>query len=196
MGIEETKAALRKEMRSIRDNLSLRTRAEYERALQTRLLALPAIKKAKNIGVYSAFGSELNIDGAVRALRDLGTAPVISYPLIVSKTLMVYTTFTRDDNTDVLVNPKTLVTNIPKERMVDPRTLDVILVPGVAFDKHGHRLGNAGGYFDRYLPYIGPNCMTIGIAFDEQIAGEIPTTTHDRGVQYILTPSRLIAAER
>lgn len=57
MGIEETKAALRKEMRSIRDNMSLRTRAEYERALQTRLLALPAIKKAKNIGVYSAFGS-------------------------------------------------------------------------------------------------------------------------------------------
>lgn len=196
MGIEETKAALRKEMRSIRDNMSLRTRAEYERALQTRLLALPAIKKAKSIGVYSAFGSELNINNAVRALRDLGTAPVISYPLIASKTLMVYTTFTRDDNTDVLVNPKTLVTNIPKERMVDPRTLDVILVPGVAFDKHGHRLGNAGGYFDRYLPYIGPNCMTIGIAFDEQIAEEIPTTTHDRGVQYILTPSRLIAAER
>ena len=54
MGIEETKAALRKEMRSIRDNMSLRTRAEYERALQTRLLALPAIKKAKSIGVYSA----------------------------------------------------------------------------------------------------------------------------------------------
>ncbi len=47
-------------------------------------------------------------------LRDLGTAPVISYPLIVSKTLMVDTTCTRDDNTDVLVNPKTLVTNIPK----------------------------------------------------------------------------------
>jgi 5-formyltetrahydrofolate cyclo-ligase len=68
--------------------------------------------------------------------------------------------------------------------------LDFILVPGVAFDLHGCRLGRGRGYYDRLLPSVrGVRC---GVAFDEQIVGELPTAPHDVRVNCILTPTRWI----
>lgn len=68
--------------------------------------------------------------------------------------------------------------------------LDFILVPGVAFDLHGHRLGRGKGYYDRLLKQT--RGTTCGVAFDEQIVGEIPVEPHDLKVNCILTPTRWI----
>ncbi len=66
--------------------------------------------------------------------------------------------------------------------------LDLILVPGVAFDLHGRRLGRGTGYYDRLLsPFRGKTC---GVAFDEQIVNELPVEAHDVVLNCILTPTR------
>jgi 5-formyltetrahydrofolate cyclo-ligase len=69
--------------------------------------------------------------------------------------------------------------------------LDVVLVPGVAFDLRGRRLGRGAGYYDRLL--IGVRGTTCGIAFDEQISGELPVEPHDIHVNCILTPTRWLS---
>ncbi len=66
--------------------------------------------------------------------------------------------------------------------------LDLILVPGVAFDLAGRRLGRGAGYYDRLLSKV--RGTTCGIAFDEQISGELPVEPHDVFVDCILTPTR------
>lgn len=66
--------------------------------------------------------------------------------------------------------------------------LDLVLVPGVAFDLGGRRLGRGAGYYDRLLSEV--RGTTCGIAFDEQISGELPVEPHDRFVDCILTPTR------
>ena len=66
--------------------------------------------------------------------------------------------------------------------------LDLVLVPGVAFDLRGRRLGRGAGYYDRLLN--GVRGTTCGIAFDEQISGELPVEPHDVFVDCILTPTR------
>jgi len=67
---------------------------------------------------------------------------------------------------------------------------DLILVPGVAFDLHGNRLGRGKGFYDRLLSqFRGIKC---GIAFDEQIENEIPTGAHDVRMDFILTPTRWV----
>lgn len=66
--------------------------------------------------------------------------------------------------------------------------LDVVLVPGVAFDLRGRRLGRGAGYYDRLL--TGVRGTTCGIAFDEQISGALPVEPHDMHVNCILTPTR------
>jgi 5-formyltetrahydrofolate cyclo-ligase len=68
--------------------------------------------------------------------------------------------------------------------------LDFILVPGVAFDLSGRRLGRGKGYYDRLLKQT--RGTTCGVAFDEQIVGEIPVEPHDLNVNCILTPTRWI----
>jgi 5-formyltetrahydrofolate cyclo-ligase len=68
--------------------------------------------------------------------------------------------------------------------------LDLILVPGVAFDLHGRRLGRGKGFYDQLLAAI--RGRTCGVAFDQQIVGEIPVEPHDVHLNCILTPTRWI----
>ena len=57
-------------------------------------------------------------------------------------------------------------------------SVDVVLVPGVAFDSAGHRLGRGGGYYDRLLPHL-KHAKKIGLCFDFQVLSFVPTTSHD-----------------
>lgn len=194
MEIAEEKAALRVKMRQVRTGIGERERDKAATSLVQRLTTLPAVKHAKGIGVYSAYGSELSLKPSVEMLRSRDIPPTIAYPVMVNETTMVFVTFSADDDKRVLDNPTTLVTNIPPERVIDPAELELILVPGLAFDTHGNRLGQGGGFYDRFLPHTGSGTTTIGIAFDEQVIEQVPTDVHDRRVNYILTPTRLISA--
>jgi 5-formyltetrahydrofolate cyclo-ligase len=68
--------------------------------------------------------------------------------------------------------------------------LDLVLVPGVAFDLHGRRLGRGKGFYDQLLAAV--RGKTCGVAFDEQIVREVPVEPHDSDVNCILTPTRWI----
>jgi 5-formyltetrahydrofolate cyclo-ligase len=78
--------------------------------------------------------------------------------------------------------------------VVDPAKIDVVLVPGVAFDRHGRRLGFGGGYYDRFL--YTTSALRIGIAFDECLADEIPCGAHDQRMDWVATPSEMINCEK
>ena len=75
-------------------------------------------------------------------------------------------------------------------RAIPLNDLDLILVPGIAFDRNGHRLGRGKGYYDRLLEMF--NGKKCGIAFDEQIVEEIPVGSHDVKMDFILTPTRCV----
>jgi 5-formyltetrahydrofolate cyclo-ligase len=70
---------------------------------------------------------------------------------------------------------------------VDPATLDVVVVPGLAFTLDGHRLGQGGGHFDRFLPRLRPDCLTIGVCYHEQLVADIPMAAHDVHVAVVVT---------
>ena len=74
--------------------------------------------------------------------------------------------------------------------VVDPATLDMVLVPGVAFDRRGERLGFGGGYYDRFLPTT--PALRVGIAFDQCLAEELPCGKHDQRMDWVATPTEII----
>jgi 5-formyltetrahydrofolate cyclo-ligase len=74
--------------------------------------------------------------------------------------------------------------------VIDPATLDVALVPGVAFDRQGGRLGFGGGYYDRLLPTT--PALRIGITFDQCLAEELPCGEHDQRMTWVATPTEII----
>ena len=70
---------------------------------------------------------------------------------------------------------------------LDPALLDVVVVPGLAFTPDGRRLGQGGGHFDRFLPRLRGDCVRIGVAFDEQLVADLPTSPHDIAVDVVIT---------
>lgn len=82
---------------------------------------------------------------------------------------------------------------VPAERAVfpeqdpDPTTLDVVVVPGLAFTRRGDRLGQGGGWYDRFLPRLRPDAVTIGVGFREQLVDELPVEPHDIALDRIIT---------
>lgn len=69
--------------------------------------------------------------------------------------------------------------------------IDVVIVPGVAFTVEGDRLGQGGGWYDRLLADVRPDCVTIGVCFAEQIVETVPTEPHDRRLDHIVTDAGL-----
>lgn len=77
-------------------------------------------------------------------------------------------------------------------RPVDPKVLEMAVVPGVAFGKNGHRLGHGKGYFDRFLRQLSPNCLKVGVAFNFQLLPELPNEAHDVPLDVIVTEEQVI----
>ena len=74
--------------------------------------------------------------------------------------------------------------------LVDPATLDLVLVPGVAFDRRGGRLGFGGGYYDRFLPTT--PALRVGVTYDDCLANALPCGEHDQRMDWVVTPTQEI----
>lgn len=77
----------------------------------------------------------------------------------------------------------------PDATALDPALLDAVLVPGLAFDPTGTRLGRGGGFYDRFLAALGPRTLRVGLAFECQVAQALPRLPHDATVHALITES-------
>lgn len=78
------------------------------------------------------------------------------------------------------------------DRCVNPAEIDLVVLPGLAFDEQGRRLGQGRGYFDRLLKEIKPQVMKVGLAFEVQMVEEVPVEKHDLPVDLVITENRMI----
>jgi 5-formyltetrahydrofolate cyclo-ligase len=76
--------------------------------------------------------------------------------------------------------------------VVAPDGVDVVVVPGVAFDRAGRRVGYGGGFYDRFLPRTRPGALAVAVAFALQVVDAVPHGGGDRGVQVIVTEDEVI----
>jgi 5-formyltetrahydrofolate cyclo-ligase len=87
-----------------------------------------------------------------------------------------------------------------KFNILEPRTkrkkmlhdIEILLVPGLAFDLNGNRLGHGKGFYDRLLPLLNPKCLIYGVCYDFQIFPEIPVLSYDIPIQFILSEKRIV----
>ena len=84
----------------------------------------------------------------------------------------------------------------PKPQVGTPQAIadiDAILVPAVAFDRRGYRVGYGGGYYDRFLPELRGRAVRVGLAFACQLVDSVPAGAHDVPVDFIVTETEIIA---
>ena len=194
MGLVEDKHALRSSMRGVRDAIGPLQRKGYEDDLAERLYKLPAVRNSRVVGVYQAYGSEASLDDLVRALRLLDPSPIVAYPVMHTDSIITFAAVERGEaplfvQDPTLIQPLDIVSS---ERLVRAEDIDLLFVPGIAFDENCRRLGQGGGCYDRFIPHLRGDCLVVGVAFDEQICESVPYGVHDRRMDYVVTPSRII----
>ena len=117
----------------------------------------------------------------------------IGVPISVPKTKELLVSELMDFDNELDIGPYNILT--PKDeyvRIVSPNLVNLVLVPGVAFDKGGYRVGYGGGYYDRFFSKLNNDVIKIGLCYEIQLLPKVPTDTYDIPVNYIITEKGLI----
>lgn len=185
------KVMLRKVMRAELGKKHLAQRAGDSAAVCARLIEAPLWREARSVMLFMPLQDEVDIRPMVaRSLRDGKTTTL---PRFDVRTQRYGAAEIQDPVQDLefgqfgVMEPQSRCPWLPLNR------LDLILVPGVAFDHQCRRLGRGMGFYDRMLSDV--RAISCGIAFDEQIVSAVPETPHDISVECILTPTRWIEAQ-
>ena len=157
-------------------------------SLAERLLALPELATVGIVLSYAAMPAEIDPILATDALRARGVR--IAYTRIEAPGILGIHEVA--DETALIPGPLSIRQPAQDSPRAACDSIDAVIVPGVAFDETGARLGYGGGYNDRLLPTLRDDCVRIGIAFDEQVLAEIPAEEHDEYVDIVVTPTRVI----
>ena len=181
--MELSKQAQRQEALAARRRLSREERDAFSAAICRRLLELPDVRRAKTILSYQALTDEVDL----RALADHVGARV-AYPRCLGGGVME----ARLPVGPLKPGPFGILEPDPATSiLLGPEEFDLVLLPCVAFDRFGHRLGHGAGYYDRYLPRCG-KAKTILVAFDAQRLEHIATEEHDRNADMIVTETEIM----
>ena len=191
---ERRKRMLRKLAMQRRDKLTREQIAAKSHAIAQRVLALQIWRDAYVVMGYCAFNSEVRTDELLNTALQQGKRIVLPRVCLQRRELDLYYI---DGLTDEWLELSKWGIREPKPDRCHPAQLadiDLILVPGVAFDTFGGRIGYGGGYYDRLLARLTPDqqrCV-IGLAFEEQIVLDVPLNFFDFRVPLIVTDKRLI----
>jgi 5-formyltetrahydrofolate cyclo-ligase len=185
------KAELRKRLRGVRKTAPLEACAERSRAIASRLEAHEALAAAKRVALLWPILArhEVDLRALDEALRARGVE--IAYPAIDPET--------GDMTFRVVTDPSTLeeqgygFMEPPPDAPV-ASALDVVVVPAIAVDPTGHRIGYGAGYYDRALPKVAPPAIPIAVAYDWQLVAEVPFTDGDVRCRWVVTDLRVFDA--
>jgi 5-formyltetrahydrofolate cyclo-ligase len=188
--LRRAKAELRDRMRSLRDAIPPQERARLGARIEHRLLALPAVREAETITAFWSFGSEVTTASLIERLATADRRVLLPYLDGGEMHMAVY-------RPGEPVVPSGYGAMEPADRApVPPQEIDVCLVPGLAFDPRGFRVGYGGGYFDRYLPRLDPRAVRIGLAFHLQVVPSVPHGRSDQPVDLVVTDAETLACGR
>jgi 5-formyltetrahydrofolate cyclo-ligase len=177
-----SKSDLRARFQSLRESLSQEQVAIASAQLCQWLSEWPVLQKAEVVLTYLSFRNELDLRPLFSLLPDIQWA----VPRVEGTHLVLHP-----------YRPGHLVRHRfgmlePADDLpvMDPAALDLVLVPGVAFDRQGGRLGFGGGYYDRLLPAT--RALRVGVNYDRCLAEVLPRDEHDQRMDWVVTPTQAI----
>ncbi len=196
--VQEVKAALRRRMRRAREGMGQAERERAAAAILRNLLALPAFQEARGVHCYLSLPGEVDTAGIFAACVELGKETWVPFVDRSSLQLRGELGWAPWRPGDPLVTGALGVPEpVPEVRETGPPpgNIDLVLAPGLAFDRQGGRLGYGKGYYDEFLtrllrrekPRGGP--LLAGLAFALQIAAAVPMTARDIPMNYIVHES-------
>ena len=177
----DTKAAFRTHLKTRRDSLPVVSRTAWSRAVCAHLDRLCRERRITRIGAFWPFGSELDLRSAVAAHPDW----LWFFPRVASTQppRLVWGTEPLEKGHWGLLEPALAQHFLPP--------VQLLLVPGLAFDDGGHRIGYGRGFYDALLAKLAEEVLTVGVGFEIQMHLPVPVEPHDWPVRALLSEAGL-----
>lgn len=155
-----------------------------------RLLALPEVQVARTVLLYVPTRTEISPMAAAEACRAEGLT--IALPRVdEGSNEIAIVAWESGDRADLVPDAAGMLAPATG-RVLRVGEVDVAVVPGVAFDREGRRLGRGGGFYDRLLVRLSDRCPAIGFAFDAQLVERVPEEPHDLRVATVITDAETV----
>jgi len=185
------KSALRQKLLQIREGLNRQQLNRWSETIVEKLRKCKYFQQAKTVMFYYPVRGEVNILPLVETVLKDKTKRVL-FPKITTEGELIAIEV---PDMDFLRKGKYGIPEPIGGKIVKPEKIDLVIVPAVAFDTEGNRLGMGKGFYDRFLPRI--KGKKIGVAYDFQIVqpGELPVEPHDSGVDIVITPQKIYKKE-
>lgn len=180
----------KKELRRIflktRSELAAEDIIEKSAKIMSRLFSLSEFRGAKTIMFYVDAGNEVKTrDGLTKALSE-------GKRVVVPKVKKGYGLLAIEIKSLDELSPGTFGILEPAgEKGISPEEIDLVVVPGVAFDKRGNRMGYGAGYYDSFLPKLRPEVKKVAVAFEMQVTDSLPAEEHDVKMDLIITENTI-----
>ena len=188
--INNKKDKIRSKMKRLRNELTMDEVLDKSSSIQNLFNLFRSEHSIENYMSYVSIGNEVRTVGIIEKLLEEGKN--VSVPLCIPETtgLVASRIYHLDELEPTyfgLLEPK-------KEfiRPVEPQAIEMILIPGLAFDRKGNRLGLGKGYYDRFLTRLSANVLKIGLAYRFQIIEEVPIGSWDVPLDIIITDKEII----
>lgn len=191
--ISNKKKQIRREKLKIRREMTIEEKSNYDKIIKDKFFESSFYKESENIFIYISYDSEINTkDIIMRAIKE---GKKIYVPRTEFSTKLMNAV--RIENFDNLVESRYGILEPKKdEPFIDPNDLDLIVVPGVAFDKNGGRVGYGAGYYDRYFKRINnenkSKIIKLVLAYDFQLIDKVPTDEEDVLIDAVMTEKQFI----
>ncbi|MDP3486386.1 MAG: 5-formyltetrahydrofolate cyclo-ligase [Bacillota bacterium] len=179
------KQLLRKTVLAKREGLPSAEQAQLSSRVIDALRQSEVLSRSTKILAYLPFRGEVDLMPLFDWLEHQGKS--LAFPKIMDKASGYMEPYFVDAPWRNYVKPGAFNILEPDGNMADPYLLDLVLVPGVAFDRESYRLGFGGGFYDRFIPRLGTHALRVGIAYQFQVMTEIPRDPHDIALDGICT---------
>ena len=185
------KKSLRKKVLAARDSLTWDQVEANSVKIAEQLFALPQYRAAQTIMYFLNFGKEVLTMKMVPQTLAHGKRAVATKTVTKERRMILSEIY------DLEADLEPGLWGIPEPkaealRPLEPTEIDFVIVPGVAFDLQGNRLGYGGGYYDRFFPQLREGVPLVAVTFELQIVKEVPVDPWDRRVDFIITEKRVI----
>lgn len=186
--IGETKQEIRNIMRKKRAEIDFLQKKTWDEQIVSSLLAHPVYRRAGAIMLYMAMPEEVNLDELVKTAYASGKQ--IALPK-VDRTRKRIQAFRYMVENPLSIGVFGIREPVDGAQNLSPEALDLIVMPGLAFGENGERIGYGGGYYDRFLNDVNHGPHLLAVAYDWQVFPDLPTTSEDRKIDGIVTPTRV-----
>ena len=184
--LAEEKAAVRARMRAIRGAIPASERTALGERIESRVFDLPPLREARTVLLFYSFGSE--VPTARMAQRLVREGRRVLLPFLEGPEMQAAELRPGEPAEATSYGPKE-----PAHRVaVDSGEVDVVIAPGLAFDRSGYRIGYGGGHYDRYLRRLEPRAVRVGIGFSMQLVEEVPWERGDEQVHLVVTEQGIL----